>query len=160
MDTGCCFYFPFLCGTESVFYLSINYTYELWHFLPDGGHSSVVCVHVCVQMWVSNSTNKMRIFWREMHILSVRKGKSFSVEQLNYNLLVPLLIILPSFLRLLLSHHALNVRSALWNSYLIRASTGWSTGPLLFLGISWGLVSHTKLMSSTWKRHFHPDLPF
>lgn len=90
-----------------------------------------------------------------------RKGQGFfSIKQLNYSLPVLWLIILPSFLCLLLSHHALNVRSALWNSYLIRASTSWSTSPLLFLGISWGLVSHTKLMSSTWKRHFQPDLPF
>lgn len=43
-----------------------------------------------------------------------QKGQEFfSIEQLNYNLLVLWLIILPSFLRLLLSYHALNVKSAL-----------------------------------------------
>lgn len=55
----------------------------------------------------------------------------------------------------LLSRLAPYIRSALWNSSLIQVGTSWSAGPLLFsgisqaIGLSWGPVSHTKLMSPT-----------
>lgn len=54
----------------------------------------------------------------------------------------------------LLSHFAPCI-CALWNSCVIQVSMSWSPGPLLLsgisqvIGLSWGPVSHTKLMSPT-----------
>lgn len=62
------------------------------------------------------------------------------------------IVFLPLFL---LSHFAPCIWSALWNSCLIQVSMSWSPGPLLLsgisqaIGLSWGPVSHTKLMSPT-----------
>lgn len=53
----------FLCGTATAFYLSINYTYELWHFLPDGGHSSV-CVGVCLFLLLHPEDQILPTKWR------------------------------------------------------------------------------------------------